>query len=393
MTTVRTNPVNYVARYDAAEALLKGKATPAAVAAHLIQLTASSNPQADAMGFEGQRKAITDLVQCGGADEARANAVLAVTNSVLRASAKISTEHREILVGAAALRAPGASPPAPTFEVARAFLSQFLDAGTKAGLEGSHNDWFIDMGPGSGKTFLETPSANAIEERATKLASKKGVAVADKHRVAAADELAKENKVAFEERGAAGRVFGLPFDTLEKVGGFALEKTTSNNRESVEAAALGLLAHLSGKDVQIDQSLNPAEYKAALASKIGDLDDLRAQLRSNEGRSWSQLTDKEKAGATAYFGSMLGELAELRMGLLPYEKLSPATSSMLSTTHDVYVHMRTDWLFNDSNGEKQAKPLNQLDKKTKDADIPPFLFALHGMVAEAQRSAEMAKAS
>jgi hypothetical protein len=386
------NPLNLVQQYEQAKDLLQGSAPPAAAAAHLIQLTAVQNPYADGHGFRGQQSIVTDLIRSSGVDNARQEAVLAVARSVLRASADISEEHHQFTIAAAA-RHGGVRVTPPTPEVARAFLSRFLEAGTHAGQKGAHNDWFVNLGPGSGNTFCETPSAEAIMKRASEIAQREGTAVTNKHRVDAADQLAKEAKVPFGEAKAAGRLFGLPYETLEKVGGFALEKANANNAASVEAGALGLLAHLSGMDVKIDQSLSPAEYKTALSEKFGDLAAFRAGLSGTEGRSWEQLSRREAEGMIAYAGSLLGELAELRLGHRSYENLSSAPHNALSTIHDVYVQMRADTLFEDAWGKAQAVPFEQLDKKTKDADIPPFFFALHQMVIEAENSMRMSRAS
>lgn len=309
--------------------------------------------------------------------------------ATLRASAQIVAEHTERLEAAAARGSAIKNPKAPTPEVAQAFLARFAEEGTKGGQSGAHNDWFVNMGPGSGKTFLFTPSAEAVETRAAQIAEKKGAPLADKHRLAAADELAKEQKVKFgdgpDAPGAAGRIFAAPFEVLEAVGGFGLAKANANNAESVQAASMGLLAHLSGKDLAIDQSLDAAGYRTALSEKLGKLDKLGDQ--AGAGRAWEALTDKERTEATAFFGSILGELAELKLGRRSYEALSSATSSALSTTHDVYVQMRADWLFDDSWGKAQAVPFQQLSKDLKDADMPPFLFALEAMVRSAEGEA------
>lgn len=386
MKTTPPNPIDSMKLRRDAENLLEGDAPNAAVAARLIQLTAASNLSRDAWGFEGQRAHVADLVKCSIANDERKTAVLVQANSILKAAAKISLDHNDILTTAAAGR-PERLPPTPSPEAACAFLSEFMAAGAKAGQRGAHDDWFVNLGPGSGKTFFETPSAAAIEARATELATKKGVSVADKHRLAAADQLAKENKVGFGEGGmAAGRLFGLPYEKLEQVGGFALQKANANNAESVEAGALGLLAHLSGRDVQINQTLSSAEYRSALGGRLGALDALRVQLESPEGKSWSELPSEEREATLSFFRGVLGEIAALRLGRSSYGELSPVVANALSTTHDVYVHMRSDWLFDDAWGKAQAVPFDQLDQATKDADIPPFLFALNGMVEAAERS-------
>lgn len=393
MKPTAPSPINHVQRYAEVEKLLAGEVPAAAVAAKLIQLTASSNTTKDALGFEGQALVVTDLVRSADVGDHRKSAVLAQTNSILRASAKISAEHGEILM-AAVVHKPSAAPPAPSPSAARAFLVEFGASGAKAGQRGAHDDWFVNLGPGSGKAFLETPAAAAIEARASALAAKKGVAVTDAHRLKAADELAKESKAAFDDgSGAAGRIFGLPYEKLEKVGGFARAKADANNAESVRAGALGLLAHLSGKDVRIDQTLAPSEYRAALERKFGQSSQLGAELESTGGPTWSELPIREREQTVEYFRSVLGELAELRMGLRSYEQLSPVALDAVSTTHDVYVHMRSDWLFDDGWGKAQAVPFAQLDLATKNADIPPFFFGLNGMVAEAEASLRRAQAN
>lgn len=371
----------------------------AAQAARMVQLAHEAQVPRDlsrAAALEHRAKLLEDALPAGvgrpSPEEQLLLASATQAQTTLRASARIVADHTRRLEAAAARGAALADTPPPSPEVARAFLARFGEEGVRGGTRGSHNDWYVNMGPGSGKTFLFTPSAEAVEARAAELAAKKGVAVADKHRVAAADQLAKEQKVQFGEGadapGAAGRIFAAPYEVLEAAGGFGLAKADSNNAESAQAAAMGLLAHLSGQDLTIDQRLDAAGYRAALAQKLGNLETLGAM--ETGGRSWAELSPTERAQATAFFGSILGELAELSLGRRGYEALSPATTQALSTTHDVYVQMRADWLFDDGWGKAQAVPYQQLSKALKDADMPPFLFVLEAMVGAADREAQRA---
>ena len=178
-------------------------------------------------------------------------------------------------------------------------------------------------------------------------------------------------------------MFGAPYEVLEATGGFGLAKVDANNIESVRAAITGLLAFNSGKDLQIPQDLSPSDYKEALERKLGKIEDLPTRQKGD--REWTKLSREEQAQTLAYFGRMSGELAELTLGRRDYADLSPGPTAAISTTHDVYVQMRASWLFEDSWGKSQAVPFGQLSKELRDADLPPFTFALDAMVREAER--------